>query len=73
MEGEFGPAIKEAFQNALDQVALLNPGVDLSCTAFNCIVKDGALHSFNAATNEWEPVYVSTMSGGCREEIGPFQ
>lgn len=73
MGGKFQPAIKEAFHNALDQVALLNPRVDLSCTAFNYIVKDGALHSFNAMTNEWEPVYVPTMSSGGGEDIGPFQ
>lgn len=73
LEGEFGPAIKETFLNALNQVALLNPGVDLSCAAYNYIVKDGALHSFNAATKEWEPIYVPIMSGSDGEETGLFQ
>lgn len=42
LKEEIRLAIREAFDNALAQVRLLNPKVDLLYTLFNYIMKDGA-------------------------------
>lgn len=71
LKEEMRLAVREAFDNALAQVRLLNPRVDLLYTVFNYIMKDGGLVINNATIESWDPVPVLGLEAQDDVEIVP--
>lgn len=56
LKEEIDPAIREYFDNAIAQLSVGNPNLNLYHMALDRSDQGGRLCSFNAASGQWEPI-----------------